>query len=272
MTEETVTPRTLYLSGDAGTIVMRDGPALKVRRPGVAERNFPLRRLLRVMVSGQVRWDTSALMACADARVPVSFVRADGTVRARLANGSGGRRGLLDLNGTLRIFLDENERVRIYRDWIDACARNERLRLVYEAQRGAWPTQPQVLRRLLFNRVKDQARANDVRRFDRNFRALLADLVQDRLGGLGVDTELPVLAVNEIDLVRDFAGILEWGESNAKLKFIKREYAAARRRGFRHPELDWRAAVHCFESRERDISDRFDALFRRFHQYMLETV
>jgi len=269
MSETAVPPCTLYLTGDASVMVLRDGPAIRVRKRGSADRSFPLRRLRRVLVTGQIRWETDALLACADARVPVCFIRGDGSVRARFGNGGGVRR-VLDLNATLEIFLDNAINARAYHEWVEACARNERLKLVYEADRGAWPTRPPVLRRLLFERARPYARANDLRRFEQHVHALIHALVQERLEAIGVDTDLPALVVNGIDLVKDFCGILEWGVANARLGYVRREAASARRQGMRFPDLDWRAAARFVETNESRVVDRFDTLFRRLHQYMLE--
>jgi len=55
----------LYLHGPPTLEVVLDGPALRVQTESTAPRLFPLRRLSRVIVSGDVMWELPALLACA---------------------------------------------------------------------------------------------------------------------------------------------------------------------------------------------------------------
>ena len=73
----------LYLDRGGTHRVSLDGPALKVCQPRSAELRFPLARISRIVVRGEVTWSTDALLACADAGIVVCFLRADGRPRAR---------------------------------------------------------------------------------------------------------------------------------------------------------------------------------------------
>lgn len=73
----------LYINGTGARNVCLDGPALKVQQLHAAELRFPLARISRIVVSGEVSWSTDALLACADAGIVVCFLRADGRPRAR---------------------------------------------------------------------------------------------------------------------------------------------------------------------------------------------
>lgn len=65
--------------------VLLDGAALRLRRPGVADVFAPLPRLSRVVVHGpRVQWRTEALLACAEAGVPVALMAARGALLAVL--------------------------------------------------------------------------------------------------------------------------------------------------------------------------------------------
>lgn len=70
----------LHLDGaDRPVAVLAEGPALRMRREGVADAFAPLARLARVQVHGvRVHWRTEALAACMEAGVPVLFVGAHG--------------------------------------------------------------------------------------------------------------------------------------------------------------------------------------------------
>lgn len=65
--------------------VLLEGPALRLRRHGVADVFAPLTRLSRVVVHGpRVQWRTEALMACAEAGVPVALMGRRGALLAVL--------------------------------------------------------------------------------------------------------------------------------------------------------------------------------------------
>lgn len=74
----------LYLDGTERPVaVLREGPALRLRREGAADVFMPLPRLARVVVHGtRVQWRTEALTACAQAGVPVIFLGPRGVALA----------------------------------------------------------------------------------------------------------------------------------------------------------------------------------------------
>ena len=95
-----------------------DGPALRLRRPAKAAVWYPLARLARVVSSGMVAWEAEALLACAEAGVPVVFLRRDGSVRAYLSGGGARLRDPHDLLYTrLRARLNRPGGMRRYGDW-----------------------------------------------------------------------------------------------------------------------------------------------------------
>ena len=68
----------LYIQGREPLQVCLDGPALRVSKQHSDDRRFPLGRISRVVVSGDVGWSSAALVACGDAGIVVCFLRADG--------------------------------------------------------------------------------------------------------------------------------------------------------------------------------------------------
>lgn len=61
--------------------VLLDGPALRLRRTGLADVFAPLPRLARVVVHGpRVQWRTEALLACAEGGVPVLLLSGRGSL------------------------------------------------------------------------------------------------------------------------------------------------------------------------------------------------
>lgn len=71
--------RPLFLGHTLRGHVDLDGPALRVRGEGQAERRFPLDRLSRVFANARLNWSGDALRACLERAIPVVIVSADGT-------------------------------------------------------------------------------------------------------------------------------------------------------------------------------------------------
>ena len=55
-----------------------DGPALRIHKPCSDDRRFPLERLSRVVVFGDVGWSSDAILACANAGIVVCLLRSNG--------------------------------------------------------------------------------------------------------------------------------------------------------------------------------------------------
>ncbi len=263
--------KTLYLDGRQPLRILRDGPALRVRASASADRLFPLYRLRRVVVSGRVEWCTDALLACADANIPISFLASEGRLRARLL-APAARSLVIAFDDALEMMLDTSDGRQGYLDWVSGCAHQARLQLVHSADRGLWPTQPAVMRRMLFARASHYVRAPDLRRFDRRLNALLNAHLSQLLGSSGVVFDSAVLALQDIDLVRDFANILIWRLQNTKLGFLKRLYHRALRNGLALQKLPLASTASFYESRASDIEGEFNQLLRRFHQYLIEVI
>jgi hypothetical protein len=263
--------KTLYLDGKARMRVDRDGPALRVRVPRSADRLFPFRRLVRVVVNGAVDWSTGALLACAEANVPITFLSRDGRLRARV-DGPHRDKVVLDIDVALEVFLGHPWAERRYLDWVYGQGQHARLQLVRQADRGLWPTEPSILRRLLFERARVHVRAKELRCFDRQVYGLLASQVAHALSAAGLRPDAPHLALKGVIMVRDFAQILCWHLENPKLGVIKRRYQRARRNGRACAELSWAVAVEFHEQYAEAIDQRFRELLTNFHLFLLETV
>lgn len=104
----------LYLQGQNGLTVELDGPALRIRQPDRAAMLYPLARLARVLSKGEVHWTCAALLACAEAGVPVAFLDGNGGVRGYLFGPSSGDDTLyLRLRASLR----RSDGLSRYADW-----------------------------------------------------------------------------------------------------------------------------------------------------------
>ena len=259
----------LYLSGELPLRVLRDGPALRVRVQGSADRLFPLPRISKVIVIGQTDWSTDALLACADARITVNFLSGKGDVRGYLRCPFRSE-SAVNINQLLELTLEQNYGVESYRNWCNVQFRHARSQLINEAARGYWPDETSIVKRLLEERACHCARAKDIKTLHRQVHGLLTASVTQWLIDYGVNVETSLLEVAQIHIARDWTTILEWRLQNPLLTYLKRRKHSEQRRGGLLPHLGWKDAVSFYESEKENVEKHFHTLLRNFHAYLLE--
>lgn len=240
----------LYLRGDTALRVTLDGPALAVRQPAQAVVLYPLARLARVVSQGPVDWRCEALLGCAEAGVPVVFLRGDGAVRAYAF---GGRRPGLDphdlLYSRLRARLARPGGMARYGAWRDAMAQGASRALrrrLGEASTdcrasGSAPGFAAIWRRV--------AGADECASIERRSRGLLAGLSAQLLAEAGLDAARGCTLDFAFDLPGDLAALLGWGL--AEPVFLALRDRAA---GSSSVDLDdQRQLIALFETRAEDL-------------------
>ncbi|PYV45101.1 MAG: hypothetical protein DMG06_03775 [Acidobacteria bacterium] len=115
--------KALYLDGSNGLDVGVDGPALRVRRPGRADSQYPLPRVSRVIAVGAVHWQPDALTACRRDHKPVAVLDSRGRF-VRVLSSAPPQYGLARHLGELLAV--PRFRVR-YKRWYRAAERDEML-------------------------------------------------------------------------------------------------------------------------------------------------
>lgn len=260
--------KTLYLEGGTRPHVLRDGPALRVRARNSADRLYPLRRLANIVVKGQVEWDTDALLACAEAAIPVSFVRRDGSLRARLSSPAG--RSLADLGKLVETWFSHPDAGAMYRLWVNTQCRIARDRLRREMDLSSWPADPARLHNLLEQRARRYVRAPQLRSFEQQLPGLIRGEAVRLLAEAGVDSHAPLLLLQGVDLAIDFAVIVNWRLQARKIAYLKKRCASARRAGRARPEIGWRDAIHFFEQRKQETARELRSLLVALYAHLIE--
>lgn len=131
--------KALYLDGRAGLDVRLDGPALRIRRPGRADGQFPLPRIARVIALGTVRWQPEALSACLREQKPLVVLDSQGRFVRVVFCASAPQYGLARHLGEL---LDVPRYLARYERWLRAAERAEMLTAVRRLAIGCHDLQP----------------------------------------------------------------------------------------------------------------------------------
>jgi hypothetical protein len=251
--------------------VLRDGPALRVRRERSSDQLFPLRRLSRVVVQGPAEWDTAALLGCAEAGIPIVFLGADGLVRATVA-GAVVKHAAHPLNSLFDELCEEPARIPAYRDWVAGLSQQARHDVVREHGKHTWPLEAQALLALFDEKTENFVRSADLKKFSARVTGMLRALVSSHLVHTGIAAHRPALAVAELDLITDLSNILSWALLPRRLVYIRRLSRAAERAGNSFAVLKPADAARFFESQTARIAQALEVLLRRLHIRLQEAL
>lgn len=197
----------LYLeAGFAWEVRLDAGVALHVSAPGRARSLYPLRKLARVVCGTQASWDTSALVACLQAGVPVVFHDGQGAAAAWCF---GPRRRETTLEQLLREGLGRPEWRDRFEAWRHAACRREALgALAYTNVHSHRLDAPSVRSRLAnLHRLRLGFAAGPwLHALQRVADGLAAEAVQQAIG----DPALIGYASPGLNLAAELGALLEW--------------------------------------------------------------
>lgn len=250
----------LYVAG-AETRVERDGPALRIARPGRAERWFPLRTVSQVVSATQVEWETAALLGCAEHGISVSFLDEQGTVQARLLGRAGER---LELRQRLADFLLRPDWRALYGQWLTAVERMA-VRSVVRRSGLGWGEPPtgRALRRMFREAALSMDAVDAYERIGGVVHGLLLALITQALAdqGIGGDFE----GVDDLQLAEDLTGVVFWDFQLARMAWLEDCLRDGRR------DLPGREEIVAFFEARRQRTQRLaDGLVNRLHRWLVE--
>ena len=116
--------KSCYINATDGMQIRLDGPALSIHAPGQAATLTPLRRISRIIISGAPECSAAVLLACAERGITVTFLQANGAIRAHLFGQSMAEN---DLFRHLRDLLDRPDWPERYQLWLESAASRARV-------------------------------------------------------------------------------------------------------------------------------------------------
>ena len=268
-------PSPLYLAPAGPTWVGLDGPTLRVSQPDRAERLYPLRRIGRVHCNPHVDWEQEALLACAQAGIPVLFLDDDGLIRARLL----GRPGQRDeLRNRLVEFLLRPEAVGMLNHWLEEhgerAARWAAIKLGNcngHTKREPRRDQPLVatFRSWLNQRAEHLAGADAALHSRQWLRGLAYGWMEEHLADLGFARTSEVAQVGVPPLAANLTDVFYWYLEPARLGWLTRRHLAARRRGEPLRPPTYRETVRLFESHPTRAATRGREITGALHRWLI---
>ena len=255
----------LYLVPEGEAWVGLDGRALRVSRPTTAERLFPLRRIARVHSSPRVEWEQAALLACAEAGIPILFVDDDGDVIARILGRPGERDELRD---RLVEFLLRPEAPGMLRHWM----RHHRQRAARWAaiKLGRRSLNDRVDIRMWVNHAGDrEAGTQSAQRSRQWLRGLAYGWMEAHLTDLGFGRSTELGQTGIPPLAADLTDILFWYLEPARIGWLRRRRLAAQRKAEPLRPPAYRDVVRLFESRQTRASRRGREITGCLHRWLI---
>lgn len=117
--------RTLYLNENRNITVRLDGPSLWIKEKEKAGKRVPFRLITQVIITGNIRLETGAIMALAEKGVPVTFISRDGKNRVTALAIEPSENSLRER--AVRLWKDDKGRVRV-ENRLNASRHNTRLK------------------------------------------------------------------------------------------------------------------------------------------------
>lgn len=245
--------RPLYLAGTDQLQVSLDGPALLVRGPGRADGRYPLSRLSRVVVQGDVEWTTPALLACLRGGIPVAFMDRKG----RPLGLCFGAQRVKGLGSVVRRFLDLPDWRLRYRGWLEAMEWRAALDLAGARGWQLKGMRPSIAWRFLVLRLQRDFPGRELQIWYRYLERLSESYAAEALARAGFGLELLCWKYRDFNLATSIARVLNWEAhgtiydlfANTKDGSVpdRRTAAAAFQAGSEMRERRFAALLHSFE-------------------------
>ena len=194
-----------YIYAKEGMRIGLDGPALCIMTPSQSDILVPLRRVSRVVITGCPECSTSALLACAERGIAVTFLQHNGTTRAHLFGRSKAKN---DLFVHLRDLLDRPDWADQYQIWLDAAASRARQTLCRRLKVEPDRFSLKQICAAMECQMDDFVSARQRRYLQRRLQGLCSNLVNEVLQQAGMNAEYSRCFEQRLNIPNDFAGLL----------------------------------------------------------------
>lgn len=196
----------LYLDINQVKHVDVESLALRVSCYGQADHYYPLRRLSRVVVTGNIDWTTSALLACLEYRVPVAFRHRDGRLIGHCVSERSNSTGLESL---LHQCVDNVESFYAYKNWLAATERHLLLKIARLSKQIFNDPRAHVNEARIQHSL-GQHLPCPLRLFLQQIQAPLASHLSEILEAYGFSDNIHLPLTPRLHPYRDLSRILQW--------------------------------------------------------------
>jgi hypothetical protein len=247
--------------------VVLEGPSLAIRVAGQAERRMPLGRVSRILANERTRFDTPALLACAERGIAVLFVAAEGRVRGRLLGEPGERQ---ELHQRFLDLLDRPDWKDLYGTWLMAQRRRAALRVQRRLQEATAFVSTRATADWVAYQARHYAGARDAVRSARWLEEQLYAWMVAHLQNLGFGAQTELGLDGRPDLAEDLTGVLEWYGHAPRLGWLARRHRWARRTGRRPDPVTRRDMVQLYHRHGARLARFGRELTNHLHRWLAD--
>ena len=248
-----------YIHGREDTQIKLDGPALRIHTPGKAAILAPLGRISRIVISGSPDCSSSALLACAERGITVTFLQRDGAIRALLFGTGKARNNLLS---QLRDFLGHPAWQEHYQLWRDSAASHAKCAVCRKLDIAPDRISSKQLRTSLGRWMEDYVSPGQRSYLQRRLHGLCASLVNEVLQQAGLDATRSSYIAQRIDLTSDFAELLALSMQLPLIMWLSRQPEKKR--------IEDRDIVALFERQSKYLERVARQLTGRFYKFLID--
>jgi hypothetical protein len=259
--------KTLYLDMLKSYAVTLDGPALRVKQDGSADRCYPLSRLARIVDTGVGKWEMEALLACLDAGVTLTFLERDGRLRGQCF---GAQVRELGLGERIRDLITQPEWESSYQIWRDAAEQTVVLNLLARLPIGKVSPRARFLRQTMTALALQYARKPLILKLDQMLAGLVIAQVAEQVERLGLARHLSFFNHKGLRLIPDLAQLALWEVELEKLRFLQYHHC---RHGVLSSEMLSRLRyplIKAYEHHSPRIARQIRYLFDNLHNWLVE--
>ncbi len=258
----------LYLDGIGTPLCVKlQGTALRVLKKESADRLFPLRRISRIISSGQVEWDIQAMLACSDKGITVTFLGRTGRVRARFLGNASRRSGLPQRMLDLLSQPDWQPRYLQWQSAMEQSAANH-TRKELDLNDPSFRSLSKI-NRFVHRKVSARVEASEIKQAESSLYGLLLADSNAFLTEIGIDHRFQPARGLCPDLAADFAAIAFW---DLRLKFIQPFMGNLQRAVHRHRirTVPRERIVHFYQQHSRDTERYLTGLSLNLYRWIIE--
>lgn len=212
----------LSIKGQNNTHIRLDGPALRIAQKDQADQNIPLKRIEHINSFGNCKWETSALLKCAEEGINIYFCKQDGSLKAQLQPPMQIQQASA-IKDLLNEQMNSKEKAQQFKQWLD----NQKVitqlsceqQLAQEYSIKKWKTAENLLDSIGKKHISSFA----WKKLKKILYILIKTQISTKLWQDNIQPSLPIFQIHQIDLVSHIAQIIYSQLIPKILKSIKRK-------------------------------------------------
>ena len=202
--------------------VQLDGHAIKTTSVNKPILRYPLTRVSRIIVSGNICWDTIALKACMELNIPITFLHDNGRPIGMVIGYS---HQLSSFNELIEAFIERPDWSSLYKNWFYACQRNIILSVLSGISApDRFDLRPKYLHNQFFKLATKYCSGTQYKYLLNIHKSCLTGLVCETIQTQKISSIILTARQQGLNLIADFIRLLSWYLKPIQLNIVEKMY------------------------------------------------